>query len=42
MRKGIIMELECPNCCEVWEFIEDKDTIVLDPWPHYRCPNCGT
>ena len=36
------MELECPSCHEVWEFIEDEDVIVVDPWPHYCCPNCGT
>lgn len=34
------MEFECPNCHEVWEF-DDEDVIILEPWPHYICEDCG-
>ncbi len=30
----------CPDCGAVWEF-EDDDIILMFPFPHYTCPNCG-
>ena len=30
----------CPVCFAVWEF--DDWEVILMPWPHYECPDCGT
>lgn len=39
-KKGTIMVADCPHCHEEWEFT-DEDIVILEPWPHYECPDCG-
>ena len=31
----------CEHCGEVIVVEEDDDNIILDPWPHIACYNCG-
>ncbi len=33
-------ERECPHCHEVWVF-DEEDVVIMEPWPHYECPDCG-
>ena len=32
----------CPNCGAVWSVEDESDPdIILMPWPHIECDECG-
>ena len=37
----VVHVAKCPICGTTWEF-DEHDPIILEPWPHYECPNDGT
>ena len=31
--------VECDCCHKYWKF--EGYELILEPWPHVECPNCG-
>lgn len=35
-------EVRCPGCNAEYEVAFDDPDIILEPWPHIECEDCGT
>ena len=33
--------LTCDGCGAVWHINEDEDPVIVKPFPHIQCPDCG-